>query len=184
MYDTLSDNNLTLISKYSVEQVELIKGFGVWVCQGACYKNWCFGSGEFCLSFTPPPPKFSVFFFGLLIVVLYGGLFALSFFSSSNKNSANLLPSVKKKRVWIQRLEVENYITKTTCNITNSKYVTKKYPPYIWCLSEQLLLCFLQFVNSGTMEVRDQFRIVKWAPARKRRATKLRSNFFFIFDMT
>jgi hypothetical protein len=53
-------NNLALISKYSVEQVELIKGFGVWVCQGACYKNWCFGSGQFCLSFFSPVFSFRV----------------------------------------------------------------------------------------------------------------------------
>lgn len=33
-------------------------------------------------------------------------------------------------------------------------------------LTEQLLLSFLQFVSSSTMEVRDQFRIVKPDPAR------------------
>ena len=73
----------------------------------------------------------------------------------------------------------ENYITNRTCNITISRNCEKKYPPYIWCLSEQLLLCFLQFVNSGTMEVRDQFRIVKWAPARKLRSCGLASFYFW-----
>jgi hypothetical protein len=36
-------------------------------------------------------------------------------------------------------------------------------------LSEQLLLCFLQFVSSSMMEVRDQFRIVKPDPTRRLR---------------
>jgi hypothetical protein len=40
-------NILFPLSKYLGGGLELIKGFGVWLWQGACYKNRYAGSGEF-----------------------------------------------------------------------------------------------------------------------------------------